>query len=66
MKLPLKFDESWNKFFAILLIIAALLYDINPADLVTDLAPIVGWIDDIVITLISIINAYIQWKKGHQ
>ena len=66
MKLPTKFNENWNKFFAIIFIIVALIYDINPADLVTDLAPIVGWIDDIVITLISIINAYIQWKKGRQ
>ena len=66
MKFLEKFDDNWNKFFAILLIIVAVVYDINPVDLVPDVAVVVGWIDDIVITLISIINAYIQWKKGRQ
>lgn len=66
MKFLEKIDNNWNKFFAILLIIVAVVYDINPVDFVPDVAVVVGWIDDIVITLISIINAYIQWKKGRQ
>jgi len=65
MKLPTKFDDNWNKLFAIILIIIALIYDINPIDFIPDIAPFIGWIDDVVITLISIINAYINWRKGN-
>ena len=66
MKFLKKNNSRWNKIFAILFLLFAIAYDINPVDFVPDVAVVVGWIDDIVITLISIINAYIQWKKGRQ
>ena len=63
MKFLEKFNHNLNKFFAIIFIIIALIYDINPVDFIPDIAPFIGWFDDIVITLISIINAYINLRK---
>ena len=65
MKLPVEFNKKQSKFIAILLIIIALIYGISPVDLIPDLAPFIGWVDDVVIILMSIINAYIKWRKGN-
>ena len=63
MKFLEKIDNNWNKFFAILLIIVAVVYDISPIDFIPDVAPIMGWADDIVATFIALINAYINWRR---
>lgn len=43
--------------------IVALLYVLLPTDLVPDIAPVVGWIDDIVVILIAVANALRLMKK---
>ena len=58
-----KTDNKRNKFFAVLFVIAAIIYGISPVDLIPDIAPLIGWSDDIIINLIAIINAYIKWRK---
>ena len=66
MKNLSNFNNTRNKIFATIIILIALIYDISPVDFVPDIAPFIGWIDDIVITLISVINVYIQWRKKRQ
>lgn len=44
-------------------VIVALLYVLLPTDLVPDIAPVVGWIDDIVVILIAVANALRLMKK---
>lgn len=65
MKTLTKFGGNRKRFLAILLIIVAVVYDINPADFIPDIAPFIGWADDIAITLFSLIFAYINRRKDN-
>jgi hypothetical protein len=49
------------KFFAIILIIIALLYIISPYDLLPDFFPITGWLDDAF--LMGIIIYYLKYRR---
>ena len=40
----------------------AALYDVSPVDIIPDI-PVVGWIDDILITLTAILNCIQQFTK---
>ena len=40
----------------------AALYDVSPVDIIPDI-PVVGWIDDILITLTAILNRIQQFTK---
>lgn len=44
-------------------IILALVYAIVPTDLIPDLAPVVGWIDDAVVILLAIGNTIRLLRK---
>ena len=57
------FAKLWDKFFSIIIIIFAFIYTILPADLVPDLVPILGWLDDIAIDLFGFVNVYLKWRK---
>ena len=57
------FNSIWNKVFAILFVIFAIVYSISPVDLVPDTIPIIGWLDDLFLNLSTITNAYFQWRK---
>jgi len=47
------------KYLKIIIIIAfALFYDLSPIDFIPDIIPILGWGDDIFITLLSVIYAF--------
>ncbi len=43
-------------------IILALIYDISPVDIIPDV-PFIGWLDDIAVTLGTVIFAYIKWRS---
>ena len=58
-----KTDKNRNKLFAVLFVIGAIIYGVSPVDLIPDIAPLIGWSDDIVLNLIALINAYINWRK---
>ena len=59
----IKKKHTWNKILAVVILLLSIVYDIMPADFVPDIAPLIGWIDDIAITITAIANAYIQWRK---
>ena len=42
--------------FALFLFILVILYDLSPIDLVPDILPGIGWLDDLVITVIASLN----------
>ena len=42
------------RLIKIVFIILAILYIISPIDLIPDIIPIIGWIDDIVVGLIAV------------
>ncbi len=47
--------EKPSRIISIVLFIGALIYTIAPFDIIPD-APVVGWIDDILLTLITGLN----------
>ncbi len=52
------------KFIKIVGIIAfAFFYDLSPIDFIPDIIPILGWGDDLLITILSIIYAYRKNKN---
>ena len=63
MKIFKNFHSKWDKFFALILFIIAIVYDISPADIVPDFIPFAGWSDDIIVTIMIFINAYLKWRK---
>lgn len=61
-----KFNSLWNKILALFFLIFSIIYFIVPIDFVPDVAPVVGWADDIFFGLYSVLNICIQWRKKHQ
>jgi uncharacterized membrane protein YkvA (DUF1232 family) len=57
----------WKSF---LLVVAAILYFINPIDLIPDLMPVLGLTDDFAILLMvyksigSDIDSFLEWEKS--
>ncbi len=58
--------RSINKFWFWLIIILAILYVISPIDLLPDVIPVVGWIDDVVVALTAISIALPKIIKHRQ
>ncbi len=60
-----KFDAPWGK---VALLAATIAYVVCPIDLIPDITPIIGFVDDIAALLAAVssasavINAYKQWK----
>ena len=46
-----------------LIVIIAIIYDICPVDMLPDITPIIGWLDDIAITVGALLNFYVQYRK---
>ena len=44
-------------------LILALLYDASPVDLIPDIIPILGWLDDGVVTVLMLAFAVAAWRK---
>ena len=51
------------KALSVIIAMMALAYDISPIDLSPDALPVVGWLDDIGITVMAALNAYQQFAK---
>ena len=51
------------KALSVIIAMMALTYDILPLDLSPDALPVVGWLDDIGITVMAALNAYQQFAK---
>lgn len=65
MKQISNFNDSWNKVLAVMIIVAAIIYDISPIDFIPDVAIGVGQIDDIAATLYAMCNAWFQFRKQY-
>lgn len=53
-----------KKLELIFTILLALIYTIVPTDLIPDLAPVAGWIDDAVVILLAIANTIRLCRKS--
>lgn len=51
------------KALSVLITLAALAYDVSPIDAVPDGIPVLGWLDDLGVTLIAALNMYQQFAK---
>ena len=51
------------KALSVIIAMMALAYDISPLDLSPDAVPVLGWLDDIGITVVAALNAYQQFAK---
>lgn len=51
------------KALSVIIAMMALTYDILPLDLSPDALPVVGWLDDIGITVMAALNAYQHFAK---
>ena len=52
-----------SKYWSIIFVIAAIIYNVSPIDFIVDITPLIGFADDIVLTLAALINLYIKWRK---
>lgn len=47
--------SKWKKALSVIFLILAVIYDISPVDAIPDV-PIVGWLDDVSITMLAFSN----------
>jgi uncharacterized membrane protein YkvA (DUF1232 family) len=59
---PEKKPNKVKLIIAIVLAGLALVYDISPVDLIPDILPVVGWVDDIIISALAFTNLIKQLK----
>ena len=61
------FDQTKNKklskYVSIVLVILAIIYNISPVDFIVDITPLIGFADDVVLTLAAVVNLYMKWRK---
>lgn len=50
----------WGAIFSVFM---ALVYGASPIDLIPDIIPLLGWVDDAVIVPLLLIVAFFQYKK---
>lgn len=48
---------------AVLSLVLALLYGASPIDLIPDLLPLLGWVDDALIVPVLLLMAWSLWRK---
>ncbi len=53
---------KWSLAFVII----AIIYDVCPLDMLPDLTPVIGILDDIALTVGALLNFYIQYRKKLQ
>ena len=50
---------KWGFVFVVI----AIIYDVCPVDMLPDITPIIGWLDDIALTIGALLNFYMQYRK---
>ncbi|MBN9501431.1 MAG: hypothetical protein BGO01_01280 [Armatimonadetes bacterium 55-13] len=60
---PSRAATPWNAIFSVFM---ALLYGVSPIDLIPDLIPVLGWLDDAAIVPMFLILAYFQYRKAQR
>ena len=56
-------NKKLSKYVSVVLIIFAIIYNVSPVDFIVDITPILGFADDIVLTLAAVVNLYMKWRK---
>jgi uncharacterized membrane protein YkvA (DUF1232 family) len=56
-------QSSKTPWGAVFSLIVALLYGASPIDLIPDVIPLIGWIDDAVIVPVLLLLALVQWRR---
>ena len=56
-------SKKSNKYLSIALVVFALIYNVSPVDFIVDITPLIGFADDIILTLAAIVNLYMKWRK---
>jgi uncharacterized membrane protein YkvA (DUF1232 family) len=51
---------------AVLPLVTALLYGASPIDLIPDIIPLLGWVDDALIVPLLLLVAFVQLRKRSQ
>jgi uncharacterized membrane protein YkvA (DUF1232 family) len=57
-------QSSKTPWGTIISLLAALLYGASPIDLIPDVIPLIGWIDDAIIVPVLLLLALVQWRKA--
>jgi len=57
-------DRRTWKALSVVIAMLALAYDVSPIDAVPDGIPVLGWLDDVGITLVAALNAYQQFAAN--
>lgn len=50
-------------WLAVVSVLGALLYDVSPIDIIPDIIPILGWIDDAALTTILLLLAIFNFAR---
>lgn len=53
----------WGAIFSLFL---AMFYGASPIDLIPDIIPVLGWVDDAVIVPILLVLAFFQYRKAQR
>ncbi len=56
-------NKKLSKYVSIVLVILAIIYNISPVDFIVDITPLIGFADDVVLTLAAVVNLYMKWRK---
>lgn len=57
-------DRRTWKALSVVIAMLALAYDVSPIDAVPDGIPVLGWLDDVGVTLVAALNAYQQFAAN--
>lgn len=58
--------SSKTPWGAIVSLFVALLYGVSPIDLIPDVLPLVGWIDDALLIPLLLLLAYRLWRNARR
>ena len=56
-------NKPVGKIVSVILVIFALIYNVSPVDFIVDVTPLIGFADDVILTLAAIVNLYMKWRK---
>ena len=56
-------NKKLSKYVSVALVIFAIIYNVSPVDFIVDITPVIGLADDIILTLVTVVNLYMKWRK---